>query len=231
MAMERVWRRKGTPDEGMRTYAGNWHEWKDAPPSGMTPGAARRERRQFAEVIVDKLGKLECVEKQVADLQALVVNMEALQRSIFTLLSSQMQGQAPMYSVVQGATHFVEVPRVVYVEKVIEIPQFTWKGEWENIGDNIASSLSSTVSAVSKKRSAQTAASEAMMGPRNESDVEDNIGEVRGLSRDVRRSCYQHKEPQRIKSTEESFHTDDDEEMLFTKGQVQAVIAQTLGGI
>jgi len=203
MAMERVWRRKGTPDEGMRTLAGNWREWKDTPPSGMTPGAARRERRQFAEVIVDKLGKLENVEKQVADLQTLVGNVEALQRSMFTLLSYQMQGQAPMYSVVQGATHFVEVPRVVYVEKVIEIPHFTWKGEWENIGDNVASTLSSTVSAVSKMRSEQAAGSEAVTGPRNESDAEDNTGELRGLSRDIRRSCYQDKGPQRSESQKE----------------------------
>ena len=93
MASERVWRLKGAPEDDRTNRNGNnWNGWSSGLSNGKSVSAARRERRHFAEIIAEKLEKLDSVEKLVVDLQTTLYKMEGAMVSVFGMLTSQQQG-------------------------------------------------------------------------------------------------------------------------------------------
>ena len=70
----------------------------------------------------------------MAEMRTSLISMEGVMNSMIGMFTSQSQGLARMHSFVPGATYYVEVPRIEYVEKVIKVPQFSVKGQWEKIG-------------------------------------------------------------------------------------------------
>ena len=129
---ERVWRARHAPDGCSSSGASIRREGNDDASRWKSSSAARKERRQFAEVITQKLDKLESVEKLVNELQTTITSMADVINSVFGMLTSQMQGQAMSYCYALGTTYYVEVPKIQYVDKIIEVPQFRLAKQVDN---------------------------------------------------------------------------------------------------
>ena len=98
-------------------------DWSSEFPKNKSASAALRERRQFAEVIVAKLDKFDGVEKFVTELQPLLIKMEGVMDTMFGMLASQ-QSETPWCWFIAGTTYYVEVPKIQYVDRIVEVPQF-----------------------------------------------------------------------------------------------------------
>ena len=115
---ERVWRAPRAPDGSNIPCRDTWWNCNDDVSIWKSSSAARKGRRHFAEVIGKKLVKIEGVEKLAADLQTILISVDAVVSSIFGMLASQMQGHtSSSHPIIQGATYYVEVPTVQYVDK------------------------------------------------------------------------------------------------------------------